>query len=50
MVQAEDRRRDNLYSKLGKSDYDSPNLYHMVLNMGKVSLEAAEGLIVQLVS
>jgi cytidylate kinase len=50
MVQAEDRRRDNLYSKLGKSDYDSPNLYHMVLNMGKVGLEAAEGLIVQLVS
>jgi cytidylate kinase len=50
MVQSEDRRRDNLYSKLGKSDYDSPNLYHMVLNMGKLSLDTAENLIVQLVS
>lgn len=49
MVQSEDRRRDNLYSKLGKSDYDSPSLYHLVLNMGRLSLEKAEDLIVQLV-
>lgn len=50
MVQSEDRRRDNLYSKLGKSDYDSPSLYHLVLNMGKLSLDTAEDLIAQLVS
>lgn len=50
MVQGEDRRRANLYSKLGKSDYDSPSLYHMVLNMGRLSLEAAEDLILKLVT
>ena len=49
MVQSEDRRRVTLYSKLGKSDYDNPNLYHLVLNMGRLSLEKAEELIVQLV-
>lgn len=40
-VAAEDKRRLNLYHKLGKSDYDDPNLYHMVLNMGRFSLDQA---------
>ena len=33
-VTNEDRRRTNLYKRLGKSDYNDPNLYHQVLNMG----------------
>ena len=41
VVRAEDKRRKNLYQKLGKSDYDNPFLYHLVLNMSKVNLEQA---------
>ena len=41
VVRAEDKRRKNLYQKLGKTDYDNPFLYHLVLNMTKVSLDQA---------
>ena len=33
VVNREDKRRMNLYRKLGKSDYDDASLYHLVLNM-----------------
>ena len=49
MVVNEDRRRINLYKRLGKSDYEDPNLYHLVLNMGRVSLETASNLVCNLV-
>ena len=39
VVKGEDKRRKNLYQKLGKTDYDNPSLYHIVLNMNKISLE-----------
>ncbi len=48
-VKREDRRRANLYSKLGKQDYDQPDLYHLVINTAKVSMETAEHLIVYMV-
>ena len=41
VVRGEDKRRKSLYQKLGKTDYDDPFLYHLVLNMGRVSLEEA---------
>jgi cytidylate kinase len=37
----EDKRRANLYSRLGKQDYDNPSLYHVVLNMGKIDMKTA---------
>lgn len=40
-VESDDRRRINLYRKFGRKDYDQPDLYHLVLNMSKVSLEGA---------
>jgi cytidylate kinase len=40
-VKNEDKRRLNLYKKLGKTDYDNPSLYHLVLNMSKVDREKA---------
>ena len=40
-VEMDDKRRINLYRKFGKKDYDHPDLYHLVLNMSKVSLDAA---------
>jgi len=49
VVRAEDKRRKNLYQKLGKTDYDNPFLYHQVLNMSKISLKQALELVCKLV-
>ena len=46
LVAAEDKRRLSLYRRLGKTDYDSPSLYHMVLNMGRMELQTALEIIV----
>lgn len=46
----EDRRRVNLYKRVGKSDYEDPQLYHMVLNMGRLDLETARDMVCDLVS
>lgn len=45
VIRSEDKRRKALYQKLGKTDYDDPFLYHLVLNMGRVSLEEAQRLV-----
>jgi cytidylate kinase len=47
-VRGEDKRRRNLYQKLGKADFDNPSLYHLVLNMGKVHLDQAFRLVLNL--
>ena len=48
-VKNEDKRRLNLYRKLHKTDYEKPGLYHLVLNMNKISLDEARELICSLV-
>jgi cytidylate kinase len=40
-VKQGETRRSNLYKKFGKEDYDQPYLYHLVLNMSRLSLEGA---------
>ena len=50
VVKGEDKRRNALFQKLGKTDYDDPFLYHLVLNMSKISLEEARKLVCNLVS
>jgi cytidylate kinase len=50
VVNNEDKRRMNLYRKLGKTDYDQPSLYHLVLNMSKINLQAALKLVCNLVN
>ena len=50
VVNAEDKRRINLYRKFEKSDYDLPDHYHLTLNMSKVSLEVAAKIISGLVT
>lgn len=50
VVKSEDRRRINLYRKIGKQDYDQPELYHLVVNMARIDLEGAADLIIRLVS
>ena len=50
VVKTEDKRRKALYQKLGKTDYDDPFLYHMVLNMSKLGLEEAKKMVCNLVN
>jgi cytidylate kinase len=45
VVRGEDKRRKALFQKLGKTDYDDPFLYHLVLNMSKLSLEEAKKMV-----
>jgi cytidylate kinase len=40
-VKQGEARRANLYKNFGKEDYDQPYLYHLVLNMSRLSLEQA---------
>ncbi len=49
-VKNEDKRRFNLYKKLGKTDYDNPDLYHLVLNMARIRLDIALQLVTNLVN
>ncbi|MCX5883134.1 MAG: cytidylate kinase-like family protein [Deltaproteobacteria bacterium] len=50
VVNRQDKRRQNFYRLLGKVDYDQPDIYHLVLNMSKLSLMKACELLVTLVS
>jgi cytidylate kinase len=45
VVNAEEKRRINLYRKFDKSDYDQPYHYHLSINMNRVTLETAVNLI-----
>jgi cytidylate kinase len=49
VVNRQDKRRQNYYRLLGKVDYDQPDIYHLVLNMSKLSLEKACELLITLV-
>jgi cytidylate kinase len=49
IVNHEDKRRLSLYHRLGKQDYDRPALYHLVLNMSRLSLDKAFNLVVNLI-
>jgi cytidylate kinase len=47
-IALEDKRRLSLYHRLGKQDYDNPGLYHLVLNMSRLDLPKALGLVSRL--
>ncbi|MGD9366716.1 MAG: cytidylate kinase-like family protein [Desulfobacteraceae bacterium] len=47
VVNAEDKRRTNLYRKFDKSDYDRPAHYHFTLNTSRISLDDAAAIIRQ---
>ncbi|MFC1859742.1 AAA family ATPase [Thermodesulfobacteriota bacterium] len=49
-ITIDDRRRENLYRKFGKDDYNNPVTYHMVLNTSKIDLATASGLICDMVN
>ncbi len=50
VVKSEEKRRVNLYKKIGKQDNDHAQLYHVVINMAKVDLEEAVDTIVNMVT
>lgn len=49
VVKSEDKRRINLYRKIGKQDYDQPELYHLVINMARVEMDEAIEIITKFV-
>jgi cytidylate kinase len=48
VVDAEDKRRTNLYRKFNKTDYDHPSHYHLTLNMSKLSIDKASDIVCRL--
>ena len=49
VVTNEDKRRMSLYRKIGKSDYDKAELYHLVLNMNRMDVDKALEMVCTLV-
>jgi cytidylate kinase len=49
MVRKEDKRRASLFKKIGKIDYDLPDLYDLVFNMAEVDLDTAKNMVLDLV-
>ena len=41
VIDKQNKRRINLYRYFGRTDYDQPELYHMVLNMNRLRLDDA---------
>jgi cytidylate kinase len=50
VVEKQSKRRKNLYRYFGREDYDDPTLYHIVLNMSKLSMDAASDVVRDLVN
>jgi len=50
IVERYDVRRARLYRKLGGTDYDKPELYHLLINTSKLKVERATDIIADLVS
>ncbi|MDX9787214.1 MAG: cytidylate kinase-like family protein [Desulfobacterales bacterium] len=48
IVEKQTKRRLNLYRYFDKTDYDQPDLYHMVFNMNRVKMEEAVRAVCQL--
>jgi hypothetical protein len=50
IVETMGKRRTILYKRFGKKDYDHPELYHVVLNMSKLSMEDASDFVYRMVA
>jgi hypothetical protein len=49
-VEKQSKRRLLLYRYFSRTDYDQPNLYHMVFNMNKIGLDKAVQTVCHLVA
>ena len=50
MIKRMDKRRANLFSYFRRKDYDDPTLYDLVINMGLLSMDKAQELVVKLIN
>lgn len=50
VIEKQNKRRINLYLNFGRTDYEQPEHYHMVLNMNFMRLDDAVQLVCQLVA
>jgi cytidylate kinase len=50
VVKNEEKRRTNLYRRIGKQDFEHPELYHLVINMARVDLDEAAQMIIRMVT
>ena len=50
VIDKQSKRRINLYRYFGRTDYDQPELYHMVLNMNRLEMDDAVQAVCQLVT
>ncbi len=50
LVDTQDKRRINLYRKFHRVDYDQPDHYHLVLNMGMLGVQKGVDLVCQLLA
>ena len=50
MIEQGEKMRTNFYSKFGKSDYDNPLLYHLVVNRSKFNIDETVDLICEYVN
>jgi cytidylate kinase len=48
VVKHEDKRRRNFFRNVGKTDYDDPSLYNLVLNMDQLNLDQALDIVLTL--
>ncbi|MCF8068786.1 MAG: cytidylate kinase-like family protein [Desulfobacterales bacterium] len=48
-INKQEKKRVNLYKKFGKDNYESPELYHIVINTSRVTLEDSAMLVENLV-
>ncbi len=48
VVKHEDKRRRNFFRNVGKTDYDDPSLYNLVLNMDQLNLDRALDIVLTL--
>jgi len=49
IIAKQDKIRTNLFRYFGKEDFDNPMLYHLVLNMSRISMDEAVDLVQTLV-
>ena len=50
MIKRMDKRRVNLFSYFRRKDYDDPTLYDLVINMGLLSMDKAQELVIKLIN
>lgn len=50
IVEKMDHRRNNLFRYYGKDDYDDPYMYDLSLNMSRIDMDTATGIVLKLLS